>query len=209
MKKEAFLSDSLSFLQGKCADVVGNYPNAKIWQRTTSAAGCTVYCLDSSSGTCEEVSPECNYDNLIQNCGGSCSCTSWVTGGCGTNGCTANSKSRIRTCAPDGCNTDLECYSDSSCGSINCVNNQQITTPCICGGSLHSTGYCCNNAYQSSACGNNNGGGGTVDACGNKCMSFIQTCDTATAKCKTNSFIWIIGVALLALVAIKSMTKRK
>jgi hypothetical protein len=51
-------------------------------------------------------------------------------------------------CCPAGCSDagDSDCSSPPQCG------NGAITSPCECGGAVYSTGYCCNDVWQSTPC---------------------------------------------------------
>lgn len=44
-----------------------------------------------------------------------CDCTGWTSQSCGYSSCPWYQKGRTRTCTPDGCAVDFECYCDESC----------------------------------------------------------------------------------------------
>lgn len=59
----AMASNNLDYLKGKCS----SYPSAKIWSTTKS--GCSVYCIDTSSSTCQSAYSTCNYVTKVYDCG--------------------------------------------------------------------------------------------------------------------------------------------
>lgn len=181
-KKEAWASDSLSYVQSKCADVVTTYPNAKIWQRTTTLTGCSVYCLDSLSGTCEEAYAECNYDTLIESCSGStllpCPISEWNEG-----------------CPTEQRCTDLsEDYYSSEptydCTGFDLLDCQRKAIDEVCQGTCGNLGEICTtpNTDDSSCCSGwceaADGGAYDYPHCGDEptCVNHLQSC-TENSDC--------------------------
>lgn len=48
----------------------------------------------------------------------------------------------------------------------------------------------------------------SVDACSNKCMAFLQTCNEKTHKCGTNPIFYLMGGFLILMVILKSFGKK-
>lgn len=110
------------------------------------------------------------------------------------------------------CGTGTICES-GQCKSVDCTDTTwtpAIDTVCL-GTTFTQTSNCDNTRSVTGTkdCNGDDEEPPEIDACGNECLSGIQTCDKATGKCKTSSFIWILGIFLVFMVAMGTMGKKK
>jgi len=89
--------------------------------------------------TCDSLGRECG--SVSDGCGGTLSCGGCQSGySCSSGGCAQDPVTPPRPGDPNG-------PADS------CVIGPALGSPCICGGSVYSSGYCCEEGYSFSACG--------------------------------------------------------
>lgn len=203
-------ADKTAILSG-CSDLDSSSNYVYCWTQKTNCQSNKECVMQNLQAICIDK-PQCTSNS---NCNDGNECTNDM---CSNGICTYSNKA-------DGtsCSSGTSICKSGFCSLLECTNGQ--TQSCTIG-SCAGTRTCSNNLWGSCVkidpnCDSGNGGnGGTADNCNGQCMGFIQECKQTTGgkytgtdgkqyACKTNSWIWMIGIGLLVLVAIKSMTKSK
>ena len=141
-----------------------NYKKAKcekIYQTNCSSSPSCGTDTKINQTSCGSQQLECQADG---SCKLACSCSSWVSGTCGTGGCSSTQRQYTRTCSPTGCNTTSKCVDEVSCSSTNkiftCKNTYTSSCSYPCSSSRCPSGYTftgcsrtgCSFIYQKATC---------------------------------------------------------
>ncbi|MBI5697588.1 MAG: fibronectin type III domain-containing protein [Thaumarchaeota archaeon] len=138
---------TLYYYKVSSCDAAGNCANSSLQNFTTTVT--TQACSDGTLyGQCSATKPKyCQNGSLVDKCS-ACSCST------GQN-CNATSQACYTpTCVPAAeiCGNGVD--EDCNGADLQCPTCSQgiITARCNCGGSIYSSGYCCNNVYSSTPC---------------------------------------------------------
>ncbi|MEW6294782.1 MAG: NosD domain-containing protein [Candidatus Diapherotrites archaeon] len=118
----------------------------------TCVSGSWTGCPAPQTETCNNLDDDC--DSLIDEFL-SRSCSVAHVGACavGTESCSAGSWNGCPVPTAEVCSDSIDQNCDGSDTICSVCPQGQITFRCLCGSTAYSSGYCCNNAYQTTPCG--------------------------------------------------------